>query len=210
MIGAIILAAGESRRMGFPKALLPYAFNEGMEGAGGPETTFLEHLLDVMNRSRAEPIVVVLGHEGERIRSSLSPTSWGRARPVLNERSREGMLTSILAGIEAVDESEVEGALILPVDHPDVSSEIVDLLIGKYGDTPHPIILPVHQGRRGHPVLFSRAVFDEIRRAPESVGARQVVWDHQGDLLEVEVSDPGIGRDVDTPEDYRSFRKRSS
>jgi molybdenum cofactor cytidylyltransferase len=96
------------------------------------------------------------------------------------------------------------------VDHPDVGPAIVDLLIARFEETSRPIVLPVHRGRRGHPVLFSRAVFDEIRRAPESVGARQVVWDHQGDLLEVEVPDPGIGRDVDTPGDYRSFRERSS
>ncbi len=207
MIASIILAAGESRRMGSPKALLPYAFPKTSDGS---ETTFLGHLVDVVNRSRAEPIVVVLGHEGARIRSSLSPTSWGRARPVLNERYREGMLTSIVSGLEAVEKSPAEGCLVLPVDHPDVTSEIVDLLIGRFEQTPRPILVPVFQGRRGHPVLFSRAVFDEIRRAPESVGARQVVWDHQEDLLEVEVQDPGIGRDVDTPGDYRSFRERSS
>ncbi len=205
MIAAIILAAGESRRMGFPKALLPYPLPEGSE------TTFLAHLLDVLNRSRAEPIVVVLGHEGERIRSSVPEASWGRARPVANERYREGMLTSILAGLEAASESpRVEGVLVLPVDHPDVRTEIVDLLIDRFAEAARPVILPVHRGRRGHPVLFSRAVFDELQRAPESVGARQVVWDHQGDLLEVEVPDPGIGRDVDTPGDYRSFRERSS
>lgn len=203
MIGAIVLAAGESRRMGFPKALLPYPQPDGSE------TTFLARLLDVMNRSRAEPIVVVLGHEGDRIRKALSPTSWGSAQPVLNERYREGMLTSILAGLEVVEKSPAEGCLVLPVDHPDVSPEIVNLLIGRYEQTPRPILLPVYQGRRGHPVLFSRAVFDEIRRAPDSVGARQVVWDHQRDLLEVEVSDPGISRDVDTPGNYRSFRERS-
>jgi len=204
MIGAIILAAGESKRMGFPKALLPCT------GSDGSETTFLEHLLGVMNQSRAEPIVVVLGHDGERIRSSVAPASWGRARPVLNDRYREGMLTSIVAGLDAVERSPAEGCLVLPVDHPAVSPEIVDLLIGCYERTPRPILLPVCQGRRGHPVLFSRAVFGEIRRAPESVGARQAVWDHQEDLLEVEVQDPGIGRDVDTPGDYRSFRERSS
>ena len=204
MIAAIILAAGESRRMGFPKALLPFPRSDGSE------TTFLEHLLDVMNRSRAEPIVVVLGHEGERIRSSVPPASWGRARPVLNDRYREGMLTSIAAGLDAIEKGSAEGCLLLPVDHPGVSPEIVDLLIGRYEHTLRPILLPVCQGRRGHPVLFSRAVFGEIRRAPEAVGARQVVWDHQEDLLEVEVQDPGISRDVDTPGDYRSFRERSS
>jgi molybdenum cofactor cytidylyltransferase len=203
MIGCIILAAGESRRMGFPKALLPYPLPDGSE------TTFLGRLVEVMSRSRAEPIVVVLGHEADRIRGSLPGTPSGTVRAVLNARYREGMLTSILAGIEAIEESPAEGALLLPVDHPDVTSEIVDLLIDRFEHSPHPIVLPVFQGRRGHPVLFARTVFDEIRRAPESVGARQVVWDHRKDLLEVEVQEPGIGRDVDTPGDYRSLRERS-
>jgi molybdenum cofactor cytidylyltransferase len=120
------------------------------------------------------------------------------------------MLTSIVAGLGAVGENpDVKGVLLLPVDHPDVTSAVVDLLIDRFAETPQPVILPVHNGRRGHPVLFSRTVFDELLRAPETVGARQVVWDHQNDLLEVEVSDPGIGRDVDTPEDYRSLRERS-
>lgn len=201
MIAAIILAAGESKRMGFPKALLPYPLPDGSE------TTFLAHLLDVMSRSRAEPVVVVLGHEAERIERSVPPESWGKARPVVNARYRDGMLTSILTGIEAA--GDVEGALVLPVDHPDVRPEIVDLLIARFETTRPPVVLPVHAGRRGHPVLFSRSVFEELRRAPEGVGARQVVWDHQRDLLEVEVPDPGIGRDVDTPADYRSFRERS-
>jgi molybdenum cofactor cytidylyltransferase len=202
MIACIILAAGESRRMGFPKALLPYPRPDGTE------STFLERLLEVLGRSRAEPIVVVLGHEAARIKSGIGGASIGKARLVVNERYREGMLTSILAGIDAVEESSAEGALILPVDHPDVRPEIVDLLIDRFERSPHPVVLPVFQGRRGHPVLFSRQVFQEIRRAPESVGARQVVWDHQKDLLEVESRDPGIGLDVDTPGDYRSLRER--
>jgi molybdenum cofactor cytidylyltransferase len=201
MIAAIVLAAGESRRMGFPKALLGYP------RPGGPETTFLAHILSVLSRSRAEPIVVVLGHDAERIQRAIPSASWDRARPVMNSRYREGMLSSIRAGIDAL--GDVEGALILPVDHPDVTPEIVDLLIDRFQQTRSPIVLPVHGGRRGHPVLFARAVFDELREAPEAVGARQVVWDHQNDLLEVEVSDPGVGRDVDTPSDYLAFREKS-
>jgi molybdenum cofactor cytidylyltransferase len=205
MIASIVLAAGESRRMGFPKALLAYPQRDGRE------TTFLAHLLDVLNRSRAEPILVVLGHEAERIQASIPRDAWGEAKAVVNPRYREGMLSSIVAGLDAIgDNPLVEAALVLPVDHPDVSAEVVDSLIAAFGRTPRPIVLPVHRGRRGHPVLFSRAVFDEIRRAPEAVGARQVVWDHHQDLLEIEVQDPGIGRDVDTPSDYRSFRERSS
>ncbi len=91
-----------------------------------------------------------------------------------------------------------------------MSAEVVDLVIARFEATKRPIVLPVHEGRRGHPVLFSREVFEEIRRAPDAVGARRVVWDHEGDLLEVEVRDPGIHRDVDTPQDYRRFQKRRS
>jgi molybdenum cofactor cytidylyltransferase len=199
MIAAIVLAAGESRRMGSPKALLPYPLPDGSE------TTFLEHVLSVLERSRAAPVVVVLGHEPSIIESSVTRTG---ARWVLNERYRDGMLSSLRAGIDALDEGRVEGALVHPVDHPDVTPELVDELIASFERTRAPIVLPSHRGRRGHPVLFSRAVFAEIRRAPEGVGARQVVWDHQDDLLEVEVPEDGIARDVDTPGDYRSWRER--
>ena len=201
MLAAIVLAAGESKRMGFPKALLPYP------GVEGRDTTFLEHLLEVFARSKAEPILAVLGHEAERIEKAVA---WGRARPVVNARYREGMLSSLQAGLHALDENTVLGALVVPVDHPDIGPEIVDRLISTFDETRRVIVLPVYQGRRGHPVLFSREVFDEIRRAPETVGARQVVWDHEKDLLEVEVSDPGIARDVDTPGDYRTFREDRS
>jgi molybdenum cofactor cytidylyltransferase len=191
--------------MGFPKALLAYPL------PGGGETTFLEHLLDVMNRSSAEPILVVLGHEADRIQEALREPAWGRARVLRNERYREGMLSSIATGLEELEKSrDVEGALVHPVDHPDVTPEVVDRLIDRFRETQRPVVLPVHSGRRGHPVLFSRAVFPALRSAPPSVGARQVVWDHKEDLLEVEVPQEGVGRDVDTPADYRSFRERSS
>jgi molybdenum cofactor cytidylyltransferase len=204
MIAALILAAGESRRMGSPKALLPYRREDGSE------TTFLEHLLDVFGRSKASPVIVVLGHEASRIQDAVA---WNGALVVVNDRYREGMLSSIRAGIGALDpgrDAAVEGALVQPVDIPSVGPEVVDLVIERFEATKRPIVLPTHGGRRGHPVLFARRVFDEIHRAPGGVGARQVVWDHEGDLLEVEVRDPGIHRDVDTPEDYRRFREGGS
>ena len=196
MIAAIVLAAGESRRMGSPKAKLPYPEPDGSE------TTFLDHLLRVFDTSRANPIVVVLGHDAEKLARELDGSG---ARVVVNERYRDGMLSSIRAGIDALD-ANVDGALVHPVDHPDVDLGIVDLLITCFESDRPPIVLPVHDGRRGHPVLFSRAVFAELRAAPDAVGARQVVWDHQEDLLEVEVPDAGVTRDIDTPEDYRAFR----
>lgn len=190
--------------MGSSKSLLRYPLPDGTE------TTFLAHLLDVFARSKADPVLVALGYDAARIREAIA---WGDARPVLNDRYREGMLSSIRAGLDAIDATNdlaIEAALVHPVDIPSVSPEVVDRVIESFERTRRPIVLPVHAGRRGHPVLFARELFEELRRAPGGVGARQVVWDHGGDLLEVEVPDPGIHRDVDTPEDYRRFREGRS
>ena len=200
MIAAMILAAGESRRMGSPKALLPFP------EPAGTENTFLGHLLHVFGATPAKPIVVVVGHHAEKLRREFD---FSNARVVVNESYRDGMLSSILAGLEALSGEPVDGALICPVDHPDVSPAVVGTLIARFERERPPIVLPTFQGRRGHPVLFSSAVFSELHAAPKGVGARRVVWDHQEDLVEVEVSHGGVTIDVDTPGDYRAFRKTS-
>ena len=197
MIAAIILSAGESRRMGSPKALLRYP---------GLDETFIEHLVGVFQATRANPVVVILGHHRDLIRQSANLKG---ARIVVNERYREGMLSSIQAGLAALGDPEIKGALVCPVDLPEARVEIVDLLISRFESTGSSIVLPVSEGRRGHPVLFSRSVFTDLRTAPPTVGARQVVWNHQSELLEVEVSDPGIHRDIDTPDDYRVFQQEN-
>lgn len=198
MIAAIVLAAGESKRMGSPKALLPFPEPDGTE------STFLSHLLRVFGAAPARPIVVVLGHHAEALRRELD---FGEAIVVVNENYRDGMLSSLRAGLDAL--SSVDGALVCPVDHPDVSPEVVATLVARFEAERPPIILPTFQGRRGHPVLFSSDVFSELHEAPEEVGARQVVWDHQKDLLEIEVSHGGVTIDIDTPGDYRAFRDRT-
>lgn len=191
MVGAIILAAGESRRMGSSKPLLPFA-----------ESNFLGRLLEEFRASKAWPIVVVLGHQADRIQGQIA---FGEARPVVNEDYRQGMLSSIRMGLQELSETSVEAALICPVDHPKVSRMLVDLLIRRFEEAKSPIVLPVVAGRRGHPVLFSRELFKDLMQAPDSVGARQVVWDHADDVLEVALDDPGAVLDVDTPEDYRKL-----
>ena len=197
MIAAIILAAGESSRMGSPKARLPFP------EADGTETTFLDHLLRVFGESQAEPVVVVLGHDADNLAHDFQ---FGSARVVINRDYRDGMLSSIQAGVRALDNDDVRGALVCPVDHPDIDPVVVDTLIRRFEDSSSAVAIPVHEGRRGHPVLFSSDVFPELIAAPKEVGARQVVWDHQEDLLEVEVSDRGVTVDIDTPSDYRAFR----
>jgi molybdenum cofactor cytidylyltransferase len=91
------------------------------------------------------------------------------------------------------------------VDHPKIDSALIDRLIERFEETGRPVILPVQEGRRGHPVLFSRSVFDELVAAPDSAGARQVVWDHADEVLEVETEQSGANVDVDTPEEYRKL-----
>lgn len=177
--------------MGSSKPLLPIA-----------ESSFLARLLEEFQASKARPIVVVLGHQADRIRRKIT---FGEARTVLNESYRQGMLSSIRAGLRELSGEPIEGALICPVDHPRVSRALVDFLIRRFEETRRSIVLPVCEGRRGHPVLFSCELFEELLHAPDSVGARQVVWDHADDLLEVATDDPGALLDVDTPEDYRKL-----
>lgn len=198
MIAAVILSAGKSSRMGSPKALLPVNADE-------PETTFVSHLLAVFAASRAEPVLVIVGHQADTLRRAVD---WGTARLVVNERYEDGMLSSIQAAVHALEGTEVEGMLVCPVDHPGVTPAIVDLLIENFETHGPAVVLPVHEGRRGHPVLFSRRVFGDLLRAPETVGARQVVWDYQEDLLEVTVADSGVNLDIDTPADYRAFKQK--
>jgi len=174
--------------MGSPKPLLPLG-----------EATFLANLLYSLRASRARPIVVVLGHEAAAVRAGVD---LGDARAVDNPSYRDGMLSSIRAGIGALDD-DVLGALLLPVDHPRVSARLVDSLIDRFLSAQAPIVVPTFNGRRGHPVLFGRALFGELLHAPEAVGARQVVWDHASEVLEVPADEPHVLEDVDTQADYR-------
>lgn len=195
MVGAIILAAGESRRMGSPKPLLPVA-----------KSNFLTRLLEEFQASKARPIVVVLGHQAERV---LREIPFGEAMAVVNKDYQQGMLSSIRCGLRELSGESIDAALVCPADHPRVNRALVDLLIRRFEETGRCIVLPVHRRRRGHPVLFARTLFEELLDAPDSVGARQVVWNHADDLLEVVTDDPGAIIDVDTPEEYRNLVGRA-
>jgi molybdenum cofactor cytidylyltransferase len=187
LIAAIVLAAGKSERMGQPKALLIYHGR-----------TFLEQILGTIRESSIESTVVVLGHDRESIESSVS-----LGVSVFNEDYEKGMTTSFQAGIRALA-PEVDGAVIFLVDHPVVDPQTVDLLISKF--LPGRIVLPLHKGRRGHPVLFSREVLEEILELSPTSGANVVVRRSQERITEVEVSQPGILVDIDTPENFERLK----
>lgn len=190
MVSAIILAAGSSRRMGQPKALLDI---------GGK--TFLQHIVDVLNSARVLDIVIVLGSEVDDLKKHLG---WFGGKVVLNERWQEGQLSSLVVGLDGLDSEDVLGAMICPIDHPVITQSLVVDLLQEFWTSKKKIIIPTFRGKRGHPVIFERSLFDEIRTAPMDVGARAVVHHHADDIAEVSSEEEGVIVNIDTPEDYKT------
>jgi molybdenum cofactor cytidylyltransferase len=188
MLAAVILAAGESRRMGSPKALLPYQ--------GRP---FLQHLIEVTKHDAVGVLRVVLGASAEEIREELwlYPTS-----VVVNEEWREGQLSSIQAGVRALPEG-TDGVLLCPVDHPLVSAALVAELIANFYASKKAIVLPTYLGKRGHPVIFASRLYPELLAAPADKGARAVVWAHADEVLEVPTAEEGVVLNLNDPETMR-------
>jgi molybdenum cofactor cytidylyltransferase len=131
---------------------------------------------------------------------------------VRNNHPETGQIGSIKQGISAVVNRPVEAVVVWPVDQPRVSVRTVERLTEEYRSSKASVVVPAHEGRRGHPVLFGRAVFDDLLNAPADLGARAVVWAQQqrGRLLEVPVTDAAILEDIDTPEAYEDLLRRSS
>jgi molybdenum cofactor cytidylyltransferase len=127
------------------------------------------------------------------------------ARFVENANADAGQLSSLLAGLRAADLPGVRAVLVAPVDCPLISADTVAALLAAFGSTRAPIVRACYCGRHGHPVLFSRAVFTDLRRADPAMGAKAVLRAHEGAIVNVDVNDPGVVRDVDTPEDYRAL-----
>jgi len=192
MLAALILAAGESRRMGSPKATLPYPTGEATPG----KVTFLDHLLSVVRRPKVGLVRVVLGANADKIqqRVQLAP-EW----VVINEDWRKGQLSSIQAGIRSLPEG-TEGILLCPVDTPLIATPIVDQLIQRFYESGKGVVLPLYKEKRGHPVIFAARLYPELLAAPGDKGARAVVWNHAADLLEVATEDEGVVLNLNEPD----------
>ncbi len=189
MLAAVILSAGASSRMGRPKALLPYR-----------EGTFLEHLIEVTRHPLIGVTRVVLGAGAEVIRAAAN---LGPSLVVLNTEWEKGQLSSICAGLRSLEGTETDGMILCPVDHPLVSARLVAELVERFYEQKKAIVLPVYNGRRGHPVIFSKALFGELLDAPEDKGARAVVWAHMDEVLEVPTEEEGILLNINDPDMLR-------
>jgi molybdenum cofactor cytidylyltransferase len=193
VIAGIVLAAGASSRMGQPKAALRL-------GPGGQ--TVLSRGVASLLDAGVPNVVVVAGAHPQAVRDALVVTD-PRVRVIDHPGWREGQLSSILCGLDAVDAPRLEAVLITLVDVPLVSPDTTRALIRAWRDVGAPIVRPARGEEHGHPVLFDRRLFVELRRADPARGAKPVVYAHAHELVNLPVSDEGAFLDLDTPDDYR-------
>jgi molybdenum cofactor cytidylyltransferase len=190
MIPGIILAAGASTRMGRPKALL--TLSDG--------STFVQAVTASLIGGGVADVLIVGRPDDRGLRDEVEGLP--RTRFVENARAEEGQLSSVVAGLNAADRPGVGAVLVTLVDLPLIKAETVRTLIDTFLSAHALIARTSHRGRHGHPVIFARRVFDELRHAEPQVGAKSVIRAHLPSVLDVEVDDGGVLRDIDTPEDY--------
>jgi molybdenum cofactor cytidylyltransferase len=197
MIAAVVLAAGESSRMGRPKALLP------IEGR-----SFIERIVAELQKTAVERIIVVLGHNAAELRPKIEHLP---VTIIVNPDYKQGQLSSLQAALRhllsASIAERVDGVLVHLVDHPYIDAALVDTMISRFYSSQPPIVVPRYGEHRGHPVLFSASLFGELLEAPLEQGAKAVVNAHRDATLEVETAEPGVTIDIDTPDEYRRHVK---
>jgi molybdenum cofactor cytidylyltransferase len=187
---AIILAAGESRRMGRAKAFLPFR--------GG---TFISNIAEVLGQ-RCSPVIAVFGFDAARLIELARPLG---IRAVENPDYPLGMLTSLQAGLRALP-NEADAAFFTLVDHPAISLSTVDALLRSKAS----IAIPRFESTRGHPVLIRREIMREFLAEPVASKVRDVIDRHAAEIEYIEVGDPGIADDIDDPALYEKLLAREA
>lgn len=190
-IGAIILAAGQSSRMGTFKPLLPFG-----------NTTVIEHTIDYLRRGGIETIIAVVGHRAAEIRTRLQNKGIVFAT---NPDADSAMAVSILHGVRALP-NEVQAVVISPVDHPAVPDEVVTRLINEWRAGAR-LVIPTNEGRGGHPVLIDLSFRAELLKLDPARGLKSFFDAHRNEVTRVTVNSSYIARDMDTWDDYRSLHQ---
>jgi molybdenum cofactor cytidylyltransferase len=188
MIAALVPAAGRSRRMGVPKCLLPF---------GG--TTVIGHIVAELQRSRVAEVCVIAGHQADRLRQALA----GRPIRIVEnpDYERTDMLASIRCGLAAVPET-CRAVLVALGDQPAITAEWVDAMLDAFATCGRGIVVPLHAGRRGHPLLFAARYRNEILTAYEQCGLCGLLAAHSDDVFELPAPNLAVLCDMDYPEDY--------
>lgn len=192
---ALILAAGSSRRMGSQKLLLPYG-----------QSTIIETVVDNVLKSSVDHVMLVLGANQEEIRDALRQKA---VQFCYNTEHEKGMLSSVICGIRALP-PEAVSVLIFLGDQPGISPSVTNRVIEAYNEELFGIVIPLHEHRRGHPLLVDMKYRKEVEKLDLEEGLRALRHHFPQDVMEVEVDAPGILVDIDTPEDYREVKKRNS
>lgn len=186
-IWGIVLAAGESKRMGSPKMSLPFR-----------QKTIIGTVIANVMASKVEKSIVVLGANHDEV---LSLTEKYPVVNCYNANYKEGMLSSVRCGFEHLP-PDFRAALVLLGDQPMIETEVIDLVIDTYNTSDRGIVVPVHDGKRGHPLLVDSRYREEICGMTGPDGLRELLKKHPEDVLEVETLHLSVLRDIDTEEDY--------
>jgi len=192
MISAIILAAGKSLRMGFPKLLL------SIKGK-----SLLQHVIDNALESKADDVIVVLGAEAAKLKREIKP---GKARIIVNASYEEGQSTSLRAGLQSIN-PESRAVIILLGDQPFINKATINALVDKYQESGSPVVAPVYNGKRGNPVLFDRSLIPELLSASGDQGGRKIVEKYTDRVAVIEIDSAIVGIDIDTWDDYQKMSR---
>jgi molybdenum cofactor cytidylyltransferase len=194
MIVAVVLSAGESSRMGRPKALLP------IDGQ-----TFIERIVAALKQTAVGKVIIILGHKAGELKPLIEHLP---AEILVNPDYKLGQLSSLQVAVRCLQmDTACDGMLVHLVDHPYLDPPLVNEIIRRFYESKKLIVVPRCGGKRGHPVIFSRQLFEELLSAPMDQGAKAVVNAHRDDTLEIDTDEAGITVDIDTPELYRQHVK---
>lgn len=200
-VAALLLSAGESRRMGRPKALLPWPFHYG-EG-----TTLLAHQIAALKAAGVDRVVVVLGHQAEAVRAAVEPLLPGNLPGVswaVNPHYQQGKTTSVKAGLAALGNALSDAMLILNVDQPR-TAETLRVLLAAHRQGENLITIPTYQGKGGHPVVLDGSLLGELQEINEATeGLRALVRRHRDSVRRVAVDAAEVLWDLNTPEQYQA------
>ena len=197
-VGAVILAAGKSARMGEAKLLLRLG-----------ESTVLGQTLAHVRAASVDEVVIVLGASAEAIRKQLAAEVLRETRVVVNPEYETGMASSLRVGLAALG-SDVDAAVIVLGDQPFVRPATIDRIIEEYRRTGAEIVIPMYEGARGNPVLLDRSLFREAMALEGDVGCRAIFTKHAEGVVYLEVDDSGVLLDIDSRGDYERLRRSRS